>query len=79
MPDLPTLTVTAPQLTKLLTVFPGGANEYKSWLKNTLIDEVQRRSARAIDEESNAAKAAALAQSASELPARDEPAVEVPA
>ena len=69
MPDLPTLTVTNGQLTKLLEVFPGGAPEYTTWLSQTLIDEVIRRNVRAIDESANAAKAAALAAIRAELPA----------
>ena len=69
MPDLPTITVTNGQLTKLLEVFPGGASEYTAWLTQTLIDEVIRRNVRAIDDQANAAKAAALAAIRAELPA----------
>lgn len=70
MPDLPTLTVTGPQLARLVQSFQDAAG-YRAWLKSALIDEVQRREARRLDEEANAAKAAALAALAAELPAPD--------
>ncbi len=71
MPNLPTLTVTAPQLAKCVEAFTD-ADGYKAWLKAALLDEVQRREARRLDEEANAAKAAAMAALAAELPAPDE-------
>jgi len=40
-------------------------------LKAALLDEVQRREARRLDEEANSAKAAALVALAAELPAPD--------
>ena len=80
MPDLPTLTVTAPQATRLLQSF-GDAAGYKKWLKQALLDEVQRREARALDEAHNEAKRDALAALEAALPESDaklEAAVEVP-
>jgi hypothetical protein len=67
MPDLPTLTVTAPQLSRLVQAF-GDAPTYQAWLKATLLDEVKRREARRLDEEANTAKAAALATLDGQLP-----------
>ncbi len=72
MPDLPTLTVTAPQATRLLQSF-GDAAGYKKWLKAAVRDEVMRRSARSLDEAHNAAKAAALADLDAALPPADVP------
>ncbi len=70
MPNLPSITVTAPQLAKCVEAFTD-ADGYKAWLKAALLDEVQRREARRLDEEANAAKAAAMAALAAELPAPD--------
>ncbi len=70
MPDLPTLTVTAPQATRLLAAF-GTTAAYRAWLKTALLDEVQRREVRRLDEEANAAKVAALQSLADALPAPD--------
>lgn len=67
MPDLPTLTVTAPQATRLLAAF-GDAAEYKVWLRQTLVDEVQRREAARLHEQANASIRAALAALEQELP-----------
>lgn len=78
MPDLPTLTVTGPQATRLLAAF-GTAAGYRSWLKQALLDEVQRREARALDEAHNEAKRVALAQLESELPESDVKVVDPPA
>lgn len=80
MPDLPTLTVTGPQATRLLQSF-GDAAGYKTWLKQALLDEVQRREARALDEAHNEAKRDALAALEAALPESDaklEAAVEAP-
>jgi len=80
MPDLPTLTVTGPQATRLLQSF-GDAAGYKKWLKQALLDEVQRREARTLDEAHNEAKRDALAALEAALPESDaklEAAVEVP-
>ena len=80
MPDLPTLTVTGAQATRLLESF-GNAAGYKKWLKQALLDEVQRREARALDEAHNEAKRDALAALEAALPESDaklEAAVEVP-
>jgi len=70
MPNLPTLTLTDAQLAKVTQAFTDAAG-YKAWLKAALLDEVQRREARRLDEEHNAAKAAALESLAAELPAPD--------
>ena len=72
MPTLPNLTVTAPQLAKCVEAFTD-ADGYKAWLKEALRDEVQRRTARALDETHNAAKRAALEALRDELPAVDAP------
>ena len=71
MPNLPTITVTAPQLAKCVEAFTD-ADGYKAWLKAALRDEVQRRTARALDEAHNTAKRDAMAALAAELPAPDE-------
>lgn len=73
MPNLPTITVTAPQLAKCVEAFTD-ADGYKAWLKQAVRDEVQRRTARALDEQHNAAKAAALAALEAGLPPADVPA-----
>ena len=70
MPNLPTLTVSDTQLARLVAAFTDAAG-YKAWLKAALLDEVQRREARRLDEEHNAAKKAALVALAAELPAPD--------
>ena len=70
MPNLPTLTVSDTQLARLVAAFTDAAG-YKAWLKAALLDEVQRREARRLDEEANSAKAAALESLAAELPAPD--------
>lgn len=67
--DLPTITVTAPQATRLLAVF-GDATGYRRWLKEALLDEVERREAHALDE-AYTAKAAALAALRAALPEPD--------
>lgn len=72
MPNLPTITVTAPQLAKCVEAF-GDADGYKSWLKEALLDEVQRRTAHTLDEAHNTAKRAALLALRDELPAADAP------
>lgn len=71
MPDLPTLTVTGPQATRLLQAF-GTTGDYKAWLKSALLDEVHRREARRLDEEANVAKREALATLEAALPAKDD-------
>ena len=72
MPTLPNLTVTDAQLAKCVGVF-GDAAGYRSWLKAALRDEVQRRTARQLDEDANTAKRAALLALRDELPAADAP------
>ena len=70
MPNLPTLTVSDTQRARLVAAFTDAAG-YKAWLKTAVRDEVQRRTARQLDEEHNAAKKAALAALDAELPAPD--------
>jgi hypothetical protein len=50
MPDLPTITVTAPQAAKLLELF-GDVNEYKKWLKDAVRQEAIRRKTVALSEQ----------------------------
>ena len=68
MPNLPSITVTDAQLAKCIDAFTDAAG-YRTWLKAAVRDEVQRRTVRQLDEEHNAAKAAALEALAGELPA----------
>ena len=68
MPNLPSITVTDAQLAKCIDAFTDAAG-YRTWLKAALLDEVQRRTIRQLDEEHNAAKKAALAALDAELPA----------
>jgi len=70
MPDLPTLTVTAPQATRLLAAF-GTTAAYRAWLKAAVRDEVLRRESRRLDEDANTAKRAALAAYETDLPPAD--------
>lgn len=70
MPNLPTLTVTAPQLAKCVEAFTD-ADGYKAWLKEALRDEVTRRTARNLDEAHNTAKRDALAALEAALPEPD--------
>ena len=70
MPNLPTISVTDAQLAKCVGVF-GDAAGYRAWLKAALRDEVQRRTARQLDEDANTAKRAALAALESDLPPAD--------
>lgn len=72
MPNLPSITVTAPQLAKCVEAFTD-ADGYKAWLKAALRDEVARRTARALDEAHNTAKRDALAALETELPPADVP------
>ena len=70
MPNLPTISVTDAQLAKCVGVFTDAAG-YKAWLKAALRDEVQRRTARQLDEDANTAKRAALAALEADLPPAD--------
>ncbi len=70
MPNLPTITITQPQLEACVAAFTD-ANGYKAWLKTAVRDEVLRRESRRLDEAANTAKAAALAAMDAELPAPD--------
>ena len=78
MPTLPNLTVTDAQLAKCVGVF-GDAAGYRAWLKAALRDEVQRRTARQLDEDANTAKRAALAALEADLPPADVKVVDPPA
>ncbi len=53
-----------------MEAFPD-ADGYEAWLKEALRDEVQRRTARALDEAHNTAKRDALAALEAELPPAD--------
>lgn len=70
MPDLPTLTVTAPQATRLLAVFTNVAG-YQRWLKQALLDETLRREAARLHEVANVQVKAGLDALAADLPAPD--------
>lgn len=70
MPTLPSITVTAPQLAKCVEAFTD-ADGYKAWLKTAIRDEVQRRTARNLDEAHNTAKRDALEALEAELPEPD--------
>lgn len=70
MPNLPSITVTDAQLAKCVAAFTDAAG-YRTWLKAAVRDEVQRRTARALDEQHNTAKAAAMAALDADLPAPD--------
>lgn len=71
MPDLPTITVTQPQATKLLALF-GNANEYKKWLKEAVRQEAIRRQTVILNEEANTTVREALDAFKSEIPTPDE-------
>ena len=70
MPNLPTISLTQPQLDRCVAAFTD-ATGYRVWLKQALRDEVLRREARRLDEEANTAKAAALAAYETDLPPAD--------
>jgi phosphate starvation-inducible protein PhoH len=75
MPDLPTITVTAPQATKLLELF-GSANEYKKWLKEAVRVEAIRRQTVVLQEAANAQVRDAIMTFETEIPPADEPEVQ---
>jgi hypothetical protein len=70
MPDLPALTVTAAQATRILDTFTGQtddqgqtltpASAYRRWLKERLREKVLAAEARALDEAHNVSKRQAL-------------------
>lgn len=70
MPDLPSISVTAAQATRLLGVFTNAAG-YQKWLKQALLDETLRREARRLHEIANTQVKAGLDSLASELPPPD--------
>lgn len=59
MPDLPTLTVTTAQATRILATF-GDAAAYRAWLKDQIIEKVLASEATRLDETNNATKRDAL-------------------
>ena len=72
MPDLPTITGTAPQATKLLELF-GSANEYKKWLKGAVRVEAIRRQTVILSEIANQTVRDGVAAFEAEIPPADEP------
>ena len=74
MPDLPTITVTAPQAAKLLELF-GSAAEYKRWLKEAVRQEAIRRQTVVLAEAANSQVRDAIMAFEAEIPAPDEPQV----
>jgi len=74
MPDLPTITVTAPQATKLLELF-GSAKEYKKWLKEAVRTEAIRRQTVVLAEAANSQVRDAIMAFEAEISAPDEPQV----
>lgn len=72
MPDLPTITVTAPQATKLLDLF-GSAAEYKRWLKEAVRQEAIRRQTVILSEAANNTIRDAIMAFETKIPAADEP------
>jgi hypothetical protein len=67
MPDLPTITVTAAQATRMLAAFGSVAN-YKEWLRGRVVEEVQRFETRQIDEQAHVDKRTRLAEIEGALP-----------
>ena len=70
MPDLPTITVTAPQATKLLELF-GSAAEYKRWLKEAVRQEAIRRQTVVLAEAANSQVRDAIMAFEAEIPPAD--------
>lgn len=70
MPDLPTITVTAPQATKLLELF-GNATEYRKWLKEAVRVEAIRRQTVILAEAANATVQEGIAAFEASIPAPD--------
>lgn len=72
MPDLPTISVTAAQATKLLNLF-GSVDEYKRWLKEAVRVEAIRRHTVVEQEAANEAVRASVMAFEQEIPAPDGP------
>jgi hypothetical protein len=75
MPTLPGLDVTQAQYDRIVAAFPGAtlaekAANYKAWLSNNLIDEVERAEARKIEDAANLDKQAKLNALRESLPPR---------
>lgn len=73
MPDLPTLTVTAAQLERLIAVFPGETNAekadaYREWLRVELRRYVLKAEMNVLQAEQAAERAAATEATIAELP-----------
>lgn len=72
MPDLPTITVTGAQATKLLELF-GNVAEYKKWLKEAVRIEAIRRQTVVLAEIANAQVRDGIAAFEAEIPEPDPP------
>lgn len=72
MMALPTLTLDKTEADKIIAVF-GDADTYLDWLAGVLRDELERRTARQLDEAHNEAKRVALLALRDELPVVDAP------
>lgn len=70
MPDLPTITVTASQATKLLELF-GDVAEYKKWLKEAVRAEAIRRQTVVLAEVANQSVRDGIAAFEAEIPPPD--------
>ena len=73
MPNLPTITLPQNHYDRVVNAFPGDtlakkAAAYNAWTINNLIDFVGAAEMRKIDEETNASKAAKMAELTSTLP-----------
>jgi hypothetical protein len=72
MPDLPTITVTGAQATRILAAFESVPN-YKEELRQWVVDRVQQYELRQLDEENNVKKRDRATQIQSALPAAPPP------
>lgn len=70
MPDLPTITVTAAQATKLLELF-GDVPSYKKWLKEAIRQEAIRRHAAVLSNQANQTVRDGIAAFEAEIPPAD--------
>lgn len=70
MPDLPTITVTAGQATKLLNLF-GDVPTYQKWLKAAVRQEALRRQTVILNEAANQSVQADLAAFEAQIPPAD--------
>lgn len=73
MPNLPSISVTDPQLAKITEAFTDAAG-YRSWLKTAVRDEALRRQAVVLTEAANTSVRDALMAVEAELPSLDPPA-----